>query len=389
MRRHPVIGAQIVAPLEFFAEGALIVRHHHERARRQRLSRRAARRDDSAGRAHRRGRRRLRRAHLGPAVSAAPLGARRGARAPRDRGGPHARRAAARALRRAWSPMRLLSAPFETERAARLRRASRGGLRLRSLARRGAGALARAAGRALGWARAASVRSATPLASGAVHGGLPRAGLGAGDSTGAPGWRGPALRGRRALALASLAAPALSAGRARRISLVPGCARCARRRRQPRLERPSAGARPRARAPCVGRGGGSLPRASICSSPRRSPRLPGCVPDGRPLPGGARLRRRRQRAHGGVALPGRDLLGALAALELLAGRAGVDRRWRSLRYLLDPALPHAVELMAGAVFYLALLGLGCLRAARLERQPPARLPRHASPSSPPTGCSLV
>jgi HD-GYP domain-containing protein (c-di-GMP phosphodiesterase class II) len=31
MRRHPVVGAQIVAPLEFFAEGAVILRHHHER----------------------------------------------------------------------------------------------------------------------------------------------------------------------------------------------------------------------------------------------------------------------------------------------------------------------------------------------------------------------
>ena len=31
MRRHPLTGAQILAPLEFFANGALIVRHHHER----------------------------------------------------------------------------------------------------------------------------------------------------------------------------------------------------------------------------------------------------------------------------------------------------------------------------------------------------------------------
>src|SRR5258705_830503 len=31
MRRHPLTGAQIVAPLQFFADGALIVRHHHER----------------------------------------------------------------------------------------------------------------------------------------------------------------------------------------------------------------------------------------------------------------------------------------------------------------------------------------------------------------------
>ncbi len=31
MRQHPVIGAQIIAPLEFFAEAAVIIRHHHER----------------------------------------------------------------------------------------------------------------------------------------------------------------------------------------------------------------------------------------------------------------------------------------------------------------------------------------------------------------------
>jgi HD-GYP domain-containing protein (c-di-GMP phosphodiesterase class II) len=31
MRRHPVVGAQIVAPLEFFEDGAAVIRHHHER----------------------------------------------------------------------------------------------------------------------------------------------------------------------------------------------------------------------------------------------------------------------------------------------------------------------------------------------------------------------
>jgi putative nucleotidyltransferase with HDIG domain len=31
MRAHPVIGAQIVAPFEFFAEAARVIRHHHER----------------------------------------------------------------------------------------------------------------------------------------------------------------------------------------------------------------------------------------------------------------------------------------------------------------------------------------------------------------------
>jgi HD-GYP domain-containing protein (c-di-GMP phosphodiesterase class II) len=31
MRGHPLTGAQILAPLEFFEDGAVIVRHHHER----------------------------------------------------------------------------------------------------------------------------------------------------------------------------------------------------------------------------------------------------------------------------------------------------------------------------------------------------------------------
>ena len=31
MRQHPVTGSRILAPLEFFADGATIVRHHHER----------------------------------------------------------------------------------------------------------------------------------------------------------------------------------------------------------------------------------------------------------------------------------------------------------------------------------------------------------------------
>ena len=31
MRKHPLIGAQIVAPFEFFEAGALTIRHHHER----------------------------------------------------------------------------------------------------------------------------------------------------------------------------------------------------------------------------------------------------------------------------------------------------------------------------------------------------------------------
>jgi putative nucleotidyltransferase with HDIG domain len=31
MRRHPLVGAHIVAPFEFFADVSLVIRHHHER----------------------------------------------------------------------------------------------------------------------------------------------------------------------------------------------------------------------------------------------------------------------------------------------------------------------------------------------------------------------
>jgi len=31
MRNHPLIGAQIVAPFDFFAAGGIVIRHHHER----------------------------------------------------------------------------------------------------------------------------------------------------------------------------------------------------------------------------------------------------------------------------------------------------------------------------------------------------------------------
>jgi putative nucleotidyltransferase with HDIG domain len=71
MRRHPIIGAQIVAPFEFFTAGALIIRHHHERL-------------DGSGHRGRRGR--LRRAHVRPSLPAGD-GARRRARDARGPGG--------------------------------------------------------------------------------------------------------------------------------------------------------------------------------------------------------------------------------------------------------------------------------------------------------------
>ena len=103
MRRHPVTGSQIVAPLEFFAEGALIVRHHHEREDGSGYPDGLSGESDTARRARCRRGRRLRRAHFRAAVPARP-DARRGPRSARDRGGAHARRAAHEALHRHGRP---------------------------------------------------------------------------------------------------------------------------------------------------------------------------------------------------------------------------------------------------------------------------------------------
>ena len=81
MRLHPLTGAQILAPLEFFGEGMLIVRHH-----------------PAPGADRRRGRR-LRRAHVRPRVSPASVPS-PGDGAASRRGGTHARRRAGRPLRR-------------------------------------------------------------------------------------------------------------------------------------------------------------------------------------------------------------------------------------------------------------------------------------------------
>ena len=58
-----------------------------------------------------------------------------------------------------------------------------------------------------------------------------------------------------------------------------------------------------------------------------------------------------------MALPGRDLLAALAALDASGPPRCVATALSLVRYLLDPALPHAAEARAGAVFYLGLVGL--------------------------------
>ena len=99
------------------------------------------------------------------------------------------------------------------------------------------------------------------------------------------------------------------------------------------------------------------------------------VPDRRPLPGGARLRRRGQCAHGRVALPRRDLLGALAAVELLARRCGLYRvRARALSP--RPRAASGDRSHGRRDFLPVAPGARLLRATRVERQPRARLLRH-------------
>ena len=92
MREHPLVGAQILAPLEFFAEGALIVRHHHERLDGSGYpdglrGGHPCRRPGGGGGRH------VRRAHVGPALSARAR--QRGGGSPaRRRGRTHPRRRA-------------------------------------------------------------------------------------------------------------------------------------------------------------------------------------------------------------------------------------------------------------------------------------------------------
>ena len=163
MRRHPLTGAQILAPLEFFARrrassSGTTTSGYDGSGYPDGLRGDA----DPPGRAHRGGGRRLRRAHLRPPVSAAAVPGRGGA-ASRGGGGRNARRRAGRAL--SSTPDRrcdLLTAPFEPRRA-RAGARGRSGLRGRS---RALVALLVAAGSA-GVGRAASLASsATPWPAG-------------------------------------------------------------------------------------------------------------------------------------------------------------------------------------------------------------------------------
>src|SRR5262249_39562080 len=86
-----------------------------------------------------------------------------------------------------------------------------------------------------------------------------------------------------------------------------------------------------------------------------------------------RLRYRRQRPHGGVALSRRHLLDAVASMELLARRRGLHRSFVA-------PLPSRSRLAsdggAHRGSHVLHAGAGLVRPARVEWQPPTRLSRH-------------
>src|SRR5262249_46367219 len=104
-------------------------------------------------------------------------------------------------------------------------------------------------------------------------------------------------------------------------------------------------------------------------------RLPRGDAGGSTIPGGGRLRHRRQCLDGGMALSWRHLLHAVAALELLARRRGLHGA------LPDPLPPRSRPAPGrrphrrSHVLHAAARA-GLVRTACVERQPPPGLSRH-------------
>ncbi len=241
--------------------------------------------------------------------------------------------------------MLLLSAPFDPAALAPPRRPARAYAQVGGVA-----TLLVAAGLAIEWAGAAAFGHA--LASGAVHGGLLALGwLVATDAAAA--WRGPVLRLGATLMLAAIAARLHPLG-ALGFLLVPGVL-LLEAWRHPRLRAIGlAGAHPI--HALAGLAGGAFLGTHLLVTASRT---------------------------FGYRVHGDDVAAYLSALAYDAGanvltaewlfRGAVFsvlwRRWpfwpaallttalSLLRYLLDPALPHAAEARAGAVFYLGLVGL--------------------------------
>jgi CAAX prenyl protease-like protein len=247
--------------------------------------------------------------------------------------------------------MRLLSGPFEADGASPAPLIARGLVEVAAAAALGAGAgLAADAGSGV----ASGMGHA--LASASAHAGL----LGAGwvvALDGQPGWRGPTLRGAGALILASFAAR-VSPGGALAYVLVPLILSRDAARWRNSLARMGGRAPGGPRAILIGAAAGTFLGLHLLIAASLMLGYAVSIPDaGRYL----------------AALAYDIGASALTAEWLFRGAifSTLWRRWSFwpaavtstgcalVRYLLDPALPHAVEMMAGATFYLSLLGLAC------------------------------
>jgi hypothetical protein len=194
------------------------------------------------------------------------------------------------------------------------------------------------------------------FASGSVHGGFLAAGWIL-ALQGHRGWHGPALRGAGALIVASLAAKLSPAGAVAYL-LVPLVIARDATMWHARLERIGWRASCESRAPFVAAAAGAFLGVHLLFAASLMLGYPVAIPDGRRY----------------LAAVAYDVgANALTAEWLFRGAifSALWRRWSFwpaaavstglglVRYLLDPALPQTAELMAGAMFYMLLLGLGC------------------------------
>jgi hypothetical protein len=243
--------------------------------------------------------------------------------------------------------MRLLSAPFEPGALAPPRGPARAYGQVA-----GAVALLATAGLALEWTGVAPLSVGHALASGAVHGGLLALGwLLATDA--AAGWPGPVGRLGAALLLASVTARLHPLG-ALAFLVVPGLLLLEARRR-PRLRALGlGGARPAQAA--AGLAVGAFLGAHLLVTASRTFGY-------RPQAGGLPVYVSALAYDVGANALSAEWLFRGAVFSLLWRRwsfwpaALVTTALSLLRYLVDPALPHAAEARAGAVFYLGLVGL--------------------------------
>jgi len=247
--------------------------------------------------------------------------------------------------------MRLQSGLIEIER----------GVRAAAIARPLAGiAAATALGTAAGLVADAMFGAARgmgqALASGSIHGGLLASGWLI-ALAGRRGWRGPAIRGAAALVLAAMTARAFSFGALAYLLMPLVLAHDADRWRWP-LER--VGWRPPSpqRAIVLGAAAGAFLGLHLLVAASLTLGYTIAAPD----PGAY------------IAVLAYDIgASALTAEWLFRGAIFSTLWWRwsfwpaaaastgcaLARYLLDPALPHAIEAMAGAAFYLTILGFTC------------------------------